>query len=161
MKARDYRPELTAIVETFDRLGTFTKKGLTLAIGIDAAQYTAWKESLEGDAPIHPNQKTRDSIGSLVELDRDYRLDGIEWALDQMGSMARDLELAAEVRRTLRIKLMEVDGVDVIRAVGSKSTKPTGADPSTVPEDDEKLASALGKMSPESEEDGTGKARGS
>ena len=117
VKARDYRPELTAIVETFERLGTFARKGLTLAIGVDAAQYQSWKESLEGDGPIHPNRKTRDSIGSLMETARDYRLDGIEWALSQANSAARDLGLAADVRRELRVRLLaQKDGVTLPEA---------------------------------------------
>ena len=106
----DDRETLSAIFAAFEQMGDVDKKGLTLALGVDAAQYGGWKRSLSKDGPIHLNRKTKDSIDNLLNPDRpDSRLEGMEWALAKARATVVELALASEVRRQLRARLLAPD----------------------------------------------------
>ncbi len=108
MEDLDYKRLLTDIMVMYPEMG-ISKKGLTMALGVSNSQYKRWADALDAKKPPDVNKSTRYAIASLIDDDRDARLDGIEWSISETRLLVQDLMLAARVRRELRAKLLGCD----------------------------------------------------
>lgn len=85
-------------------------KHLAIALNVSAAAVSGWRAAVDKNRTPRLNDRTRESIQSLLGLSDDYVTAGMEVAVGRMKATVDDLAMAVEVRRALTSQAAGANG---------------------------------------------------